>query len=429
MNAETVGTHERAPAPRRPPVGGLLRTRNFGLFWVGESASGFGSAITTVALPLVAVSTLHASTSMVALLTAVTWLPFLVIGLPAGAWVDRWPRRRVLLTADLVSAVALAAIPIAAWTGVLTIGVLLAAALLSGVAKVFFDLAYNAFLPQLVAPEDLLEGNSKLQTSAAAAELAGPGLGGLLAQVAGTVCGVLVDALTFVVSAICLAGLRVSPEAPRDRVGEHGMFRQIAEGFGFIRRESFLVAMTAMAATGTFAMMGLTALRVVYLVRTEGASPGTVGLLIGAVSLGGILGAVLASRVVRRFGNARAYLVSNLAIAPFILLLPASGPGWRLSLFAAGSFVVLTGSTVSNVITATFRGTYVPVQLLGRVTASSRFLVFGTGPLGAVTAGALATAFGIRAAMWTLAVVFALTRTLPLATSIRGLRSFPAYGA
>jgi MFS family permease len=413
--------------PGRGTVGGLLRTRDFGLFWVGETASGFGSAITTVALPLVAVSTLHAGTTMVALLTAAGWVPFLVIGLPAGAWVDRWPRRRVLLTADLVSAVALAAIPIAAWVGVLTIGIVLAAALLTGVAKVFFDLAYNAFLPHLLAPEDLLEGNSKMQTSASAAQLAGPGLGGLLAQVAGAVFGILVDALTFLVSAACLLGLRAAPEVRRGRAGSPGVLRQIAEGFGFIRGESFLVAMTAMAAAGNFAMTGLTALRVVYLVRTEGAGPGTVGLLIGASSIGGVLGAVLVSQIVQRLGNARTYLLSNLTIAPFILLLPAAGPGWRLSLFAAGTLVVLTGSTVSNVITATFRGNYVPVELLGRVTASSRFLVFGTAPLGAAVGGAFATAFGIRAAMWALAAMFAITRLLPLATPIRTFRDFPSY--
>ncbi|MGY4773368.1 MFS transporter [Kribbella sp. CWNU-51] len=220
MDAETVASRKRAPAPRRTPVGGLLRTRNFGLFWAGESTSGFGSAITTVALPLVAVSTLHAGTSMVALLTAANWAPFLVIGLPAGAWVDRWPSRRVLLAADLVSAVVLAGVPTAAWTGVLTMGMLLAAALLAGIAKVFFDLAYNAFLPDLLAPEDLLEGNSKLQTSASAAELAGPGLGGLLAHAAGAVCGILIDALTFLVSAACLAGLRARPEKRRNRVGD-----------------------------------------------------------------------------------------------------------------------------------------------------------------------------------------------------------------
>ena len=216
-------THERTPAPRRTPVGGLLRTRNFGLFWVGESTSGFGSAVTTVALPLVAVSTLHASASMVALLTAANWVPFLVIGLPAGAWVDRWPRRRVMLAADLVSAVALAGVPIAAWTGVLTMGMLLAAALLAGIAKVFFDLAYNAFLPHLMALGTCSRATPNCRPAcSSAAELAGPGLGGLLAQAVGAVCGVLIDALTFLVSAACLAGLRAGPEPQRNRVEQAG---------------------------------------------------------------------------------------------------------------------------------------------------------------------------------------------------------------
>ena len=422
-------TDERIPAPTRRPAGGLLRTRNFGLLWIGESTSGFGSAITTVALPLVAVTTLHASTGMVALLTAASWLPFLLIGLPAGAWVDRWPRRRILLAADLVSAAVLAGVPIAAWTGTLTMNLLLAAALLAGGAKVFFDLAYNAFLPHLLDPEDLLEGTAKLQTSSSAAEIAGPGLGGLLAQVAGAVCGTLVDAVTFLVSAACLLSLRPGPEPRPVRTDRPGVFRQIAEGFGFIRREGFLMAMTTMAAVGNFAMLGLTSLRIVFLVRTEGAAPGTAGLVLGAGSLGGILGAVFATRIVRRFGNARAYLAANLAIAPFILLLPAAGPGWRLSLFAAGSFIVMTGSTVSNIITATFRGNYVPAHLRGRVTAASRFLVFGTVPLGAATGAALATTLGIHTAIWALAILFTCTRLLPLATSIRTLRDFPAYDA
>jgi len=136
MSTEPEAAGERVSAAGRRPVGGLLRTRNFGLFWAGESISGFGSAITTVALPLVAVSTLHASTGLVALLTAANWLPWLLIGLPAGTWVDRWPRRRTLLAADLVSAAVLAAVPIAAWTGVLTTAMLLAAVLAAGLQLV-----------------------------------------------------------------------------------------------------------------------------------------------------------------------------------------------------------------------------------------------------------------------------------------------------
>ncbi len=418
---------EQIPSARRTPAGGLLRTRNFGLFWVGESVSGFGSAITTVALPLVAVSTLHASTGVVALVTAANWLPWLLIGLPAGTWVDRWPRRRTLLAADLVSAVALVAVPIAAWTGVLTIAMLLAVVLIAGTSSVFFTLAFNAYLPHLVIAEDRLEGNAKLQTSAAAAQVAGPGLGGLLAEAAGAVCGLLIDSVTFVVSAACLLSLRTGPEprsAPTHRLS---MTRQIAEGLGYFRNGGFMLPMLAVAAMINFSTLGVFALRIVFLVRTDGAAAGTVGVLISLGSLGGLLGASLASRAVIRFGSARTYLAVNIATAPFMLLLPASGPGWRLALFAIGSFVVLGGSTMSGVITVTFRSNYIPANLLGRVTAATRFVVSGTIPLGAVTAGVLATAFGIRTAMWALAILFAVTPIPLLGTSMRTLRDFPAH--
>ena len=419
----------RIPAASRRAVGGLLRTRNFGLFWAGETVSGFGSAITTVALPLVAVSTLHADTAMVALLTAATWLPWLLIGLPAGTWVDRWPRRRTLLAADLASAVVLAAVPVAAWAGVLTTAMLLAAALLAGTGSMFFTLAFNAYLPHLVTAGDRLEGNTKLQTSASAAQVAGPGLGGLLTQAAGAVSGLLVDALTFLVSAACLLAVRTGPEPHSGRAHRPGMIRQITEGLAYFRTGGFMLPMLVVAATINFAMLGVFALRIVFLVRTEGASAGTVGALISVGSLGGLLGAALAGRAVTRFGSARTYLAVTIATTPFMLLLPASGPGWRLALFAAGSFVVLAGAGMAGVITVTFRSTYIPPHLLGRVTAATRFVVSGTVPLGAVAAGALATAFGIRAAMWVLASLFTVTPLPLLATSMRTLRDFPTLEA
>ena len=395
------------------------------MFWVGESISGFGSAITTVALPLVAVSILHASTGMVALLTAVTWLPWVLIGLPAGSWVDRWPRRRTLLTADLVSAAVLAAVPVAAWTGVLTVEMLLAAALVAGTSSVFFSLAFNAYLPHLLASDDRLEGNARLQTSAQAAQVAGPGLGGLLAQLAGAVCGLLADALTFLVSAACLASLRPGTEPRPAQAGRPRMIRQIVEGLEPWRHGGFLLPMLAVAATMNFGMMGVFALRIVFLVRTDGAAPGTAGVLISLGSLGGLLGAALARRTVTRFGSARTYLIVTIATAPFMLLLPAGGHGWQLLLFPAGSFVVLAGQAMAGVITFTFRANYIPPHLLGRVTAATGFVVSGTVPLGAATAGALATAFGIRAALWALATLFAVTPLFLVATSLRTRRDFP----
>jgi MFS family permease len=176
-------------------------------------------------------------------------------------------------------------------------------------------------------------------------------------------------------------------------------------------------------------MLGVFALRIVFLVRTDGAAAGTVGALISVGSLGGILGAALASRTVSRFGSARTYLAMNVATAPFMLLLPASGPGWRLVLFATGSVVVLAGSAMSGVITFTFRGNYIPAHILGRVTAATGFVVSGTVPLGAATAAALATAFGIRTAMWALATLFAVTPLPLLATSLRTMRDFPTQPA
>jgi MFS family permease len=413
------------PAVRRRRVGGLLRSRDFGLLWAGESISGFGSAITTVALPLVAVSTLHASVGMVALLTAATWLPWMLVGLPAGTWVDRWPRRRTLLTADLVSAAVLAAIPIAAWTGVLTVAILLAAALAAGTSSMFFSLAFNAYLPHLLTSDDRLEGNARLQTSAQAAQVVGPGLGGLLAQLAGPVCGLLADALTFLVSAACLLSLRAGPEPRSAQASRPRMIRQIAEGLEPWRHGGFLLPILAVAATMNFGMMGVFALRIVFLVRTDGAVPGTAGVLISLGSLGGLLGAALARRAVTRFGSARTYLIVSIGTAPFMLLVPATGRGWGLLLFPAGSFVVLAGLAMAGVITFTFRANYIPPHLLGRVTAATGFVVSGTAPFGAATAGALATAFGIRAALWALAALFAVMPNFLLATSLRTMRDFP----
>jgi MFS family permease len=429
MSADAVAADERELASRHRPVGGLLRTRNFALLWTGESTSAVGSSITTVALPLAAVSTLHASSAMVSLLTAATWLPWLLIGLPAGVWIDRWPRRRTLMIADLASAIVLIIIPIAAWTHVLTMTMLLVAALLAGTAGIFFNIAFNAFLPHLVSAEDLLEGNSKLQTSASVAVVIGPGLGGLLAQAAGAVSGILIDSITFLVSAACLFGLRPEPE-PRPSAGDHpSMLRQLVESIRFIMRGRLLQAMLGVAAVTNFAMLGITALRVVFLVRTNGAAPGTAGLVISVGSLGGILGAALASRVARRFGNARTYLVANVATAPFILLLPLGGHGWRLTLFAGGSFVVVAGAMMSAVMTTTFRGNFVPAHLLGRVTAASRIFVFGAIPLGAAAGGLLASALGVRAAMWALAVLYVITPLPLLTASTRTLRDFPVQSA
>ncbi|PZG99970.1 MFS transporter, partial [Streptomyces sp. NTH33] len=193
-------------APR--PRGGLLRGRDFRLLWAGETMSRFGSNITGVAMPLVAVVSLDASTFWVSALAAAAWLPWLLVGLPAGAWVDRLPRRPLMLVCNLGSLVLLASVPLAAWLDVLTMTQLMVVALLTGLANVFFSIAYRVYLPSVVHREDLAEANAKLQGSESAAQLAGLGGGGMLAGLFGAVSGLLVDAATFLASTLCLLGIR-----------------------------------------------------------------------------------------------------------------------------------------------------------------------------------------------------------------------------
>ena len=191
--------------------GGLLRQRSFRLLWTGETISQLGNAMALVGVPLVAVTVLHASTFAVGVLAAAAWLPWLVIGLPAGAWVDRWPARRVMIACDVISAALYASVPIAAWAGVLTAGLLVAVQLAGGAASVLFMTAYQVYLPSIVAPGELIEGNTKMQGSASAAAFAGPSLAGLVAQLLGAVTALLGNAVSFLVSAACLLGTRAGP--------------------------------------------------------------------------------------------------------------------------------------------------------------------------------------------------------------------------
>ncbi|WP_323374022.1 MFS transporter [Plantactinospora alkalitolerans] len=413
----------RTDPPRRP--GGLLRRRDFRLFWTGETATNFGSSVTSVALPLVAVTVLHASTFQVALLTAAAWLPWLVIGLPAGAWVDRLPARPVMLVCDLVAALLFLSVPAAAWLGALSIGHLLAVALGGGVVSVFFRTAYQVWLPVLLTRSELPEGNAKLQGSEAVAQVAGPGAAGLLASAVGPVLALLVDVVSFLGSAACLLAIRVrEPRRVLDRAAA-GLRQEIAEGIRFVARDPYLRVLTVFGAVSNLALTGYQAILVVFLVREVGVSPGTVGGLVAAMSVGGVLGAVLATALSRRLGSARAMLVSNLGAAPFGLLIPLAGPGARLALVVVAGVVIGAGTVVGNVLKGSFRQAYVPHGLLGRVIVSMQVVNYGTIPLGALLGGMLGTILGLRPAIWWITGALALTGLILLIGPLRRHRELP----
>ena len=425
MSTVTIGLASKAPSHRhrRPSDAGLLRRADFRRLWIGETASAFGSSVSSVALPLVALTVLHASVLVIAVLDGLVWLPWLVIGLPAGAWVDRLPRRAVMMACDAVSLIALVSVPIAVWTGVLTLAQLIAVAVAVGSAEVFFSTAYRAFLPALLADDELVEGNSHLQAAESAGQVAGPGVAGLLAQAVGAVCGVLVDAVSFAVSLACLRGLdgREQPVARTRR----SLRADIGDGLRFVLRDRLLRSLMLFGGAANLVLSGFGAITVVYLVQGVGLSAGGAGVLIAVGQLGAVAGALLAPRLARRIGSARTVLATKLGAVPIALLIPLTAPGWRLGFFAVGCIALAGGITAGNVVQRGFSQAYIPTALMGRVNTSTQVVNFGLIPIGAVLGGVLAGSLGFRPTLCLLLGGLLVASLLLLAGPLRGLRDLP----
>ena len=404
--------------------GGLLWHRDFRLLWAGETTSSTGTAMALVGVPLLVVAALHASTFAVSALTAAEYVPWLLIGLPAGAWVDRLPARPLMIGCDLVSALLFASLPLAAWLGVLTVGQVLAVVLLAGASNVLFSTAYQVCLTGLVDGADLLEGNAKLQGSAQVASVSGRGLAGLAAQAVGYAPALLFNAGSFLVSAACLLAIRTArPAVPRRATTVRA---EVAAGARFIVADPLLRRLTIYPAVANMAWAGSSSLLVLFLVRVVGISSAGVGLLMATSGIGGIGGAIAARPAARRLGTARALLLFDLGAELLALLIPLTGRGPAVAWYVAGAAVLSAGSTGGNIIVASFRQSYCPPAMLGRVVASQRFVAFGAIPLGALLAGGLGTVLGVRAALWILLAGFALSGTILLTRVILSGRDLPA---
>jgi MFS family permease len=403
---------------------GLLAQPDFRLLWTGETTSCLGSSIGGIALSLVALSVLHASVFAVSALTAAAWLPWVLIGLPAGAWVDRLPRRPVMIAADVVSVAAFGSVPVAAWCGVLTTVQLMFAALAGGTASVFFKTAYRAFLPALLAADDLLEGNAKLQGSEQVANVAGPGAAGVIAQAAGAVCGVLADAASFAVSAICLSRIRVAE--PPGLARRRNLRHEIGEGLAIVVGDPLLRASAIYGCLSNLTLVGYQAVLVVFLIRIVGLSAGVAGALIAVTSLGGVLGALLARPAARRFGTARVVFYGRTLLTPACLLIPLADRGPGLALFVLGSVTVVSVIIAGNVIWGGWTQSYYPGKLLGRVSTSVQVFNYGSIPLGAIVAGALASYLGVRVALWIMLSGLVLSVLALLPSPLRHLRDLPS---
>ncbi|WP_129297985.1 MFS transporter [Streptomyces lydicus] len=409
----------------RPATGSPLRLRDFRLLLAGAAAGQLGAQVTLVALPLVAVLELDAPAFQVGLLTAAETAAFLLVGLPAGAWVDRMRKLPLMIRADVVRALTMASIPLAAVAGVLTMAQLYVVALVTGVATVFFDIAHQSFLPQLLPKDQLVPGNGALETIRSSAQVAGPGIGGGLVQLLGAALAIVTDAAGYALSALFLWRIK-RPESLPERRPDASLRRDIGEGLRFVCGHRLLRVIAVTTGLGNLFAAVLMATQSVFLVRVLGLAPGLVGLVLAASAVGGLAGALCAGRLAARFGQARLIWLSPLVTGPFAVLWPLSGRGAGAALFALGSGVVFFGSVVYNVAQVSFRQTVCPPRLLGRMNATLRFLMWGTLPLGALAGGALADAFGARVALVWCAAGF-LAVPLPLLLSpLRRMRDLPA---
>ncbi|MFE4973501.1 MFS transporter [Kitasatospora sp. NPDC056651] len=393
----------------------------FWRYWSGSLVSRLGDQVTVVALPLIAVVTLHATAWQVGMITGAGYLAWLLVGLPAGVLVHRLPLRGTQVVMDLVRALAVASVPVAAALGALGLPQLVAVALLVGLASVVFDVGNSTFLPSIVPKEQLTARNSLLSGSSAATELAGPSLGGVLVQLVGGAAAMMLDTVSYLVSAALLRSL---PRAERPTGGPAGvgMREQIREGWHFVTRHPVIGPCAADATAVNFVAGGLMTLTPVFLVTTLDAPPAAVGALMATGGLGSLIGAALTPRVVSRIGSGCALRRSALVAALFTFLLPVAGSGWAVVVFAVGNAGFSAGVVVSSIVARTHRQTHTPPELLPRVMATVRFVSWGAIPVGALLAGAASTAWGPRTALVLLAVCSLAGPAILAGSSVRRVR-------
>jgi MFS family permease len=398
--AEEVRGGCRAAIGRRVPA--LLREAGFRRYWCGQTISMFGDQISSIALPLVAVLTLRAGPAQMGLLTALVWLPSLLLGLHAGVLADRFGHwRALMIVADLGRAALLASIPACYALGVLTVWQLYAVALGTGAFSVLFTVCQPTLFVSLVPSGAYVAGNSLLYGSRALSFTGGPSLGGVLVELLGAPFAVAADALSFLGSAFFLRRIRVAEPRPAT-VGSGAL----TAGARFLRGSPVAGWSLLSASVINFFNFVFFALFVLYATRSLHVRPGVLGLVLGAGAVGGILGAVATRRLSDWLGAGRLYTVSCLVFTAPLALVPLAGgpePVILAMLFAA-EFVSGFGVMTLDICIGSIFAAVVPDQLRSRVTGAFQAVNYGTRPLGALAGGFLGTALGLRPTLWIAAI-------------------------
>jgi MFS family permease len=388
------------------PRTGLWAHADFIRLWSAQAISAFGSRITRTALPIIAVQSLHESETVVALLSAVYLAPGVLLALFAGGVVDRSRKRRILIAADIFRAVVVASITVAWWLGALSMTHLVIVGALVGAASALFTIADVAYLPTLVDKRELVEGNAKLETTEAVAEVTGPASAGVLIGVLGAPLAVAIDAASYVWSGLMLGRIRsVEPPAPPAPSSDSSTWqsqRDLRDGmraiFGHPHVRAVVLALMVWSIAGGF----FTALYTFYCLRTLGLHELTFGIVIAIGGIGSLGGALISRRLVASIGLGRTMIASaTISVAGGLLIPLAQGPHIAVLLFLGTHQLISDCFSVAFVIQAvTLRQTVLPKHMLGRANAAVHVCTAGLVPIVALLAGLLAELTSIRTAVW-----------------------------
>jgi MFS family permease len=424
-------------------VESVHRNRGFLWLWGGQTVSVFGEQFTGLAVPVLAVTLLHAVAWQLGILNAASTAAFLIVGLPAGAWVDRWLKRRVLILADVVRFVALAVIPILWFTHVLVIWQLIVVVAIVGVASVFFDVAYQSYLPLLVTSEQVGPANSNLEATAQVSRIGGPAIAGALLTIVSAPALIIVDSLSYIISFVSITRIR-DTEVAADPELRQPLHKEIAEGVRFVAGQPLIRSVAGTTATSNFfSTLGFT-LYPLFALRELGIGSLGLGITLSAGAIGGLIGATLTPRIANWIGEGRVIIVSAFVCGLAFLPVPLSAllhGAAAVPLLAGGEFLTSFCVLVYNITQVTLRQRLCPPRLLGRMNASIRCLVWGVMPIAALVAGALGGLLGVIPIIWIsfgggmlagLWVLFSPLRTmrdLPVPTPETGVAGEPASRA
>ena len=377
---------------------GLWRHPDFMKLWLGGTVSRFGSQITFLALPLTAVIALDATPVQMGILAAAGSAPSLVFGLGAGVWIDRRRKRPIMIATDYGRAILLLAVPVSAAFDILRIEHLYAIALAMGVLNMLFNIANRSMLPSLVARDELVEANSKLAVGRSASEIAGPGIGGILVQLITAPVALVVDALTFVASALAIQSIRVPEPDTEDWSSGQGFVREALQGLVLIYRSRVLLPIAGVVAVIVIFNAMFEAVWLLYVNKTLGLEPVTFGIMFSMGGVGLLLAALAADRVIGRVGVGRAIVIGVMMVGLSDLATPvAGGPAAAIIvILTAATFLFSVGATVSGIALVSLRQAVTPVRLQGRMNGAMNSLEVGLIPIGALIGGVLGQTIGMR---------------------------------